>query len=471
MIFALAALFLVQGNHTNYATLAGPSGIIFELDGPGVYQVPSAQVPELWLEAGVYQIIVNWRAVAEGVLDLGQWTPRDSAVDSVFDIKLVDVDSVEWLAADYVVSVSVSGGLTRYDRSTAVGDYSLAYSLPMARWGSSTHAYSKTVVELESNSALVNGCSSAHGAGPVAQHRTAEGIGYALLQFRVAQPTRLELRYGNGGFASQLDAIRGGSQCFPVLPSGCPPPAWRCLIPVVALIAFCDPPLAYGYAFESSDITFRRIVSFPAGVDGDGLFGVSVGGAPLGVFSVDDEVDFEAILGTPVSQFEVTGIDPLVSVDDLQAFPIQLEFSAVRGEFSMTPLYVSASAVVRNATPNPLSLSCGAPVLGETMQANVALAVTGHPFAYLNAYPRPASIMLPGGQVLLGRGPNLRAQGDAVPRGLFRLGPTMGPNASFFIPFPLSASLVGSHMTLQATHAGGTTSFVLSSAVDLTLGF
>jgi hypothetical protein len=239
------------------------------------------------------------------------------------------------------------------------------------------------------------------------------------------------------------------------------------------IIGWFDPPLAHGYRFRSlGPASFKKIRNFPTGIDGDDSFEVSVNGASLGTFHVGQSVDFVESTGSPVAVFELTGIDPLSDASDGAAFPIELEFDVAAGEFVMEPLYISATATSRSAGANPNSLTCAAPVLGRPWLANVDLSTTGHPYAYLNGYLNPVQIQLPGGQVLLGKDRNvLRRLGFRVPLGRLHLGPVPGPVASFSLDLPLSASLVGTSLTVQALHFGGGLPFALSNAQDLVFGF
>lgn len=107
--------------------------------------------------------------------------------------------------------------------------------------------------------------------------------------------------------------------------------------------AWFDPPTAYGFEYTmTSDSLFTQILGFPTGFAD--AFTVSVGGVVLGQFGPGDVVDFEALYGSAVASFTITGIDPLVDPDDPLAFPLQLAFDNPTASFSMTPL---------NAVPEP----------------------------------------------------------------------------------------------------------------------
>jgi hypothetical protein len=117
-----------------------------------------------------------------------------------------------------------------------------------------------------------------------------------------------------------------------------------------------------------------------------------------------------------------------------------------------------ASAVARNAGPNPASLETDLPVLGSTFTATVDLAATGHTMAVLVARTSPTDVTLGGGQHLLCTGTKLYQASMG------------GPLASFSIPVPLDTSLCGFSLCLQAAHLGGVAPFALSNAVDLVVG-
>lgn len=122
-----------------------------------------------------------------------------------------------------------------------------------------------------------------------------------------------------------------------------------------------DPPLASGYTFAAQAPTmFTRIVDFPVGVDADGAFIVRANGQLLGAFAVGQSVDFVALLGAPVSAFEVLGIEPLVDGSNYTAFPIRLEFSnGMGGQFSMTPINTVPPSVFCQANGSSTPCPCG----------------------------------------------------------------------------------------------------------------
>lgn len=120
----------------------------------------------------------------------------------------------------------------------------------------------------------------------------------------------------------------------------------------------------------------------------------------------------------------------------------------------------AAAVTTRNAGTNPSSYTCTLPTLGQTWHGTVDLTTTGHDSAALFGALAPALVPLPSGEAILLAGP------------LLALGPiTSGPSATFSIPLPSSAALVGFVLATQALHFGTAPGFALSNANDLTLGF
>lgn len=101
-----------------------------------------------------------------------------------------------------------------------------------------------------------------------------------------------------------------------------------------------DPPMAAGfhYAMTEPSSLFTDILDFPTGIDSDNLFTVSVGDRVLGEFGPGQRVDFTDILGAGVPEFTLSGIAPLVDVNDPMAFPLKMGFSTPRASFRMTPI-------------------------------------------------------------------------------------------------------------------------------------
>ena len=117
-----------------------------------------------------------------------------------------------------------------------------------------------------------------------------------------------------------------------------------------------------------------------------------------------------------------------------------------------------ATATVRNAFTNPVSLSSTLPILGSTWTATVDLAQTGHATAILVARSLPATLPLGGGQTVLCTGTKLDSA--SAP----------GPEAVFTNAIPNDLALCGFTLCVQAVHLGAVTPFALSNALDLVVG-
>jgi hypothetical protein len=103
------------------------------------------------------------------------------------------------------------------------------------------------------------------------------------------------------------------------------------------------------------------------------------------------------------------------------------------------------------------SLSAEAPILGTTTSLFVDLATTGHAHAAVMVCADPQERVLPGGQVLLGRG-------------LLRVVFLHAPRSGLVYSLPANPALCGVRLTLQAAHLDAGRPFVLSNAQDLVLG-
>lgn len=121
---------------------------------------------------------------------------------------------------------------------------------------------------------------------------------------------------------------------------------------------------------------------------------------------------------------------------------------------------IAASTTVRDAPPNPASLTGTLPILGSTWTATVDLTTTGHALAALLVYGGPLDVPLAGGQ---------RVLCDVTTPLLLSLAQP-GPTATFTAPIPNDPTLCGRAVCAQAAHVGGVTPFALSNALDLVLG-
>jgi hypothetical protein len=121
-----------------------------------------------------------------------------------------------------------------------------------------------------------------------------------------------------------------------------------------------------------------------------------------------------------------------------------------------------ASVATRNGGTNPASYSASIATLGGTLSLTVDLGTTGHDLAWPVAFDSPATIALPGGQVLL------CADGSGSGE-LLGLPPAAGPLATFDSAVPNDPTLCGARIYSQALHLGGVAPFALSNAQDLVI--
>ena len=152
---------------------------------------------------------------------------------------------------------------------------------------------------------------------------------------------------GGGGFGKEM---RGLTQQNPILPNSIEN-GWQVFNKVPGCRWF-DPPTTYGFEFQSlEDTLFTEILDFPAGDDQE--FTVAVGDSILGNFSPGDKLDFVSLLGYPVDNFRITGIDSLFGPTAETAFPIQLAFGEREGSFKMRQI---SRPIDAEAVPEPGSI-------------------------------------------------------------------------------------------------------------------
>ena len=149
---------------------------------------------------------------------------------------------------------------------------------------------------------------------------------------------------GGGGFGKEK---RGLTQQNPILPNSIQN-GWQVFNKVPGC-RWYDPPTTHGFEFQSlEDTLFTEILDFPAGDDQE--FTVSVGDSILGNFSPGDKLDFVSLLGYPVDNFRITGIDSLFGPTAETAFPIQLAFQEREGSFKMRQI---SKPIDAEAVPEP----------------------------------------------------------------------------------------------------------------------
>ena len=136
---------------------------------------------------------------------------------------------------------------------------------------------------------------------------------------------------------ARLDCPLGTCQDNPILPNRIGPRVFD--FDNVPRGQWYDPPAAFGFEYTmTSDSLFTQILNFPIGIDADDLFTVTAGDTVLGEFGAGQSVDFVSLLGSGVSSFTITGIDPLVDGSDPTAFPLQLDFNTPTASFEMRAL-------------------------------------------------------------------------------------------------------------------------------------
>ncbi|MBD2314759.1 hypothetical protein H6G20_24120 [Desertifilum sp. FACHB-1129] len=96
------------------------------------------------------------------------------------------------------------------------------------------------------------------------------------------------------------------------------------------------------------------------------LYTVSVGSQVLGQFKPGETIDFVALLGYGVKEFQVTGINGNLDFADPRAFPIQLAFSNETASFRMRAIAKSQDVPEPNSPTTLLLLGVGAMMLVRT---------------------------------------------------------------------------------------------------------
>jgi hypothetical protein len=101
---------------------------------------------------------------------------------------------------------------------------------------------------------------------------------------------------------------------------------------------WADPVTASGYTYQMTNGSlFTEIVDFPTGFL-EPLDVTAPGCSIPGTFGPGQSVDFVTLCGSGVSEFTVTGIDPMFDPTDPGAFPIQLAFNTPTADFIAEPL-------------------------------------------------------------------------------------------------------------------------------------
>ncbi|MFT5291391.1 MAG: plastocyanin [Planctomycetota bacterium] len=140
------------------------------------------------------------------------------------------------------------------------------------------------------------------------------------------------------------------------------------------------------------------------------------------------------------------------------------EVHAASGMVGAVTVEFVASGEVRNAGSNPDSLLLlNPPQFGSSLQMTLGVGQTGHTLGAILAFQSELNYQLPGGQTLL---INLSDPGGE----LLSQGILFGSNVNWDIQVPNDPSLNGFWYTVQGIHAGAGIPFVLSNALDLTIG-
>ncbi|MBL1177193.1 PEP-CTERM sorting domain-containing protein [Pantanalinema sp. GBBB05] len=141
----------------------------------------------------------------------------------------------------------------------------------------------------------------------------------------------------------------GSSQDYPILPEAIKSGEW--VFWNAPSGKWFDPPITPGFRYQMLSNSLFNSLGLPIGIDGDDLFTISVGNLVLGQFNSHQSIDFVSLLGTGVSEFTITAINPLVSAQDPAAFPVRLAFDTATADFSMTAIEDNSAAV-----PEPSSI-------------------------------------------------------------------------------------------------------------------
>ena len=119
----------------------------------------------------------------------------------------------------------------------------------------------------------------------------------------------------------------------------------------------------------------------------------------------------------------------------------------------------AATLLNRTGGSNPQVYSAQPPVLGQDM--GITVFAQGYSFVSILGYGAAANVTLPGGQTLLV---------DTSTGKYFQLGPLSGGLTSTTVAVPNDASLCGVTAYTQAVLYGGSSSFALTNAQDITPG-
>lgn len=222
---------------------------------------------------------------------------------------------------------------------------------------------------------------------------------------------------------------------------------------------------------RAADLFSGRVLRFPEGTNGNvaptTVLSSGALGSPAGLaLTHADELLVVDLFGNGVRGFDVDAAGPTPPTRNLTGALTQIS----------TPIYVvtsegpfpgnvftsapDASVELRNAGTNPSSYSVsGAPVLGAPLDFELDVGSTGGTSGLVLASFAPGNFPLFSGNVLLISFPVKTL-----------LGPKDGALLEWTLALPLDLSLAGITVHTQGVHFSGMPGYVLSNAVDLTLG-
>jgi hypothetical protein len=157
-------------------------------------------------------------------------------------------------------------------------------------------------------------------------------LGLYTFDATVSNPHGIDIASLTLNLVQNCDLTPGLCQSNPTLPNMVEPGVF--FFNSVPSGQWFDPPAVEAFEYVVLDGTlFSQILDFPTGFSD--LFTVSVGGNVLGQFGPGQSVDFVSLLGGGVSEFTVSGINPLVDAEDPLGFPLQIAFTTPTGSFAM----------------------------------------------------------------------------------------------------------------------------------------
>lgn len=328
---ASAGLLLDQSNVVDTSSVANYYNFevsqVTQVSPPAVFQNQEVQTFQVGQTGRLNQIDVEvWRfappgPVATGPLTLQLWTFSGSQlVSQVGGDYSVPVTSVSTL--------SPGGSFVTFDLGTGpavVAGEKLAILLKSTEESVSPYQWQATRINSYAN-----------------------GAGFSTASYQT--PSISSLGGPDFGFKTYVDTT-GSSQSDPVLPNSVNG-SGDFVFTNVPTGSWFDPPSAYGFDYiMTGGSLFTKIDDFPTGF---GPVTVSSGGQVLGSFSPGQSFTFA---GSGVSEFSVTGLNPLVNPADTSAYPLKLEFNTDTASFEMDPLSATS-------TPEPSTLVLTSIVFG-----------------------------------------------------------------------------------------------------------